>query len=76
MTDLLAVAVLVGPLWRRLLRGVGQGPRGGPFGQDSLHQREHRTAGPGRGPKSTGASGGMGRPDDPIEGEFRRVDDD
>jgi UPF0716 protein FxsA len=78
VTDCFAAAVLVGPLWRRLLRRVGHSPGGGDgaYGQDSYSRRDHRMGGPGPGPDNTGASGGMGRPDDPIEGEFRRVDDD
>lgn len=61
VTDALAVMVLVGPLWRRL---TGRHRRAGGDGW----QR------PGGGPFS--ASRGGGGPDDPIEGDFRRLDDD
>lgn len=59
VTDALAVMVLIGPLWRRL---TGRHRRAG--GDD--WQR------PGEGPFSASRGGG---PDEPIEGDYRRLDD-
>jgi UPF0716 protein FxsA len=65
VTDFVAAAVLVGPLWRRLTgqsprAGTGRSPYGGPDAGGEAH-RDH---------------GGTGRGDDAIEGEYRRLDDD
>lgn len=74
VTDFLAAAVLIGPLWRRLLRRLGPQAGGDAYGESHRSHREPHMRGPG--PGDSRASGGMGRPDDPIEGEFRRIDDD
>ncbi len=61
ITDLLAVAVLLGPLWRRL---TGQTRPASPYAGQ-------------RGPDGPGHTGtGQPRQHDTIEGEFRRIDDD
>lgn len=70
VTDFLAAAVLVGPLWRKLFASRG---RGRPGHDAFAGDRGHEPRGPSGG---SGASGGMGRPSDPIEGEYRHLDDD
>jgi UPF0716 protein FxsA len=76
VTDSMAVLVLLGPLWRRLMAALG-GPRGSsagrpngsrpgdPFSSQSSHSS--RSSQQNRRPDGN---------DDPIEGEFRRLDDD
>lgn len=72
VTDTMAAVVLIGPLWRRLLTSLGASrqaksgfdgapPRGGPFSSDSDAFDADK-------PRSAA--------NDPIEGEFRRLDDD
>ncbi|MEO1079823.1 MAG: FxsA family protein [Pseudomonadota bacterium] len=61
ITDLLAVAVLLGPLWRRL---IGQTRSASPYMAQRGPNAPHRS------------TEGQPRRHDTIEGEFRRIDDD
>ncbi|MEL7045363.1 MAG: FxsA family protein [Pseudomonadota bacterium] len=61
ITDLLAVVVLLGPLWRRL---TGQTRSASPYTAQGGPNDPHRS------------TTGQPRRHDTIEGEFRRIDDD
>ncbi|MEM9316320.1 MAG: FxsA family protein [Pseudomonadota bacterium] len=72
ITDLLAVAVLLGPLWRRL---TGQTRAASPSTAYNSQQNTQRNTQ--RGPTDPHRSStGQARRHDTIEGEFRRIDDD
>ncbi|MEE4278085.1 MAG: FxsA family protein [Halieaceae bacterium] len=77
VTDFLAAAVLVGPIWRRLTgqTRAASPPPGPSAGPDS--GASSRASGPQRDPSGAhrGANRGSGRPDT-IEGEYRRLDDE